>query len=207
MTILLDAALLLVSYLLGSVPPAFLVGKWLAGIDIRRHGSGNVGATNVLRTLGPGPSALVFALDFLKGFLPAWAAWQLSGSLLVGSLCGLATVVGHNWSVFLRFTGGKGVTSSVGVLFALLPVVGAVALGTGLAVIAVTRFVSLGSLAGAVVTAIGAILVWQLGGPAEPLAYCLIAPLLAFYRHRANIARLRSGTESRIGQRVSVGRQ
>ena len=206
MSYLLAGALLLASYLIGSVPPAFLVAKWVAGIDIRRHGSGNVGATNVLRTLGPGPSAAVFALDFLKGCIPAWVGWQLSGSLLVGSLCGVAAVCGHNWSVFLRFTGGKGVTTSLGAILVLLPLVGGIALLVGSAVIGVTRYVSLGSMVGAAVVVLGALVVVILGGPPEQLVYCLIVGPMTIYRHRDNIKRLLRGTESKLGQRVRIER-
>lgn len=206
MSYLLAGALVLASYVIGSVPPAFLVGKWVGGIDIRHHGSGNVGATNVLRTLGLGPSAAVFGLDFLKGCVPAWVGWQVSGSLLVASLCALAAVCGHNWSVFLRFSGGKGVTTSLGGVFVLLPLVGAVALSVGLILIAITRYVSFGSLVGAALVPIGGVAVVLLGGPPEPLVYCLVAGPMAIYRHRGNIRRLLSGTERKIGRRVNIER-
>jgi acyl phosphate:glycerol-3-phosphate acyltransferase len=205
MSYLLAGTLVLASYLIGSVPPAFLVGKWMGGIDIRRHGSGNVGATNVLRTLGVGPSIAVLALDFLKGFIPAWVGWQVSGSLLVASLCALAAVCGHNWSVFLHFTGGKGVTTSVGGIFVLSPLVGTVALATGLVLIAITRYVSLGSVVGAALVPIGGVVVVLLGGPPEILIYCLVAGPMTIYRHRGNIKRLLSGTERKLGQRAGTG--
>ncbi|MHB1130759.1 MAG: glycerol-3-phosphate 1-O-acyltransferase PlsY [Chloroflexota bacterium] len=204
MNLPLAAVLILASYLIGSVPPAFLLGKLLGGIDIRQYGSGNVGATNVLRTLGWGPSLVVFLLDLFKAALPTWVSWQISGSLLVAALAALAAVCGHNWPIFLRFAGGKGVTSSLGALLVLLPVVGLFVGLIGVAVIAVTRYVSLGSLVGAVLAPPAALVWYAFGGPGEPLLYCLVISPMGIYRHRANIRRLLAGTENKLGQRVAV---
>ena len=206
MNLPLAGALIIAGYLIGSVPPAFLMGKFVGGIDIRQHGSGNVGATNVLRTLGLGPSVVVFALDFFKGAAPTWLAWQLSGSLLVAALAALAAVAGHNWPVFLNFKGGKGVTTSLGALLVLLPVVGLLVLLAGVGLIAVTRYVSLGSVVAAVLLPFAAVAWVALGGPPESLVYCLVASPMGIYRHRANIRRLLAGTESKLGQRVAVRR-
>lgn len=193
------------SYLVGSIPFALIVGKLWKGIDIRRYGSGNVGATNALRTLGVGPSLIVFACDFAKGALPTWIGWHVGDSLLVGALCALAAVAGHNWSLYIRFTGGKGVTTSLGALFVLSPLAGLLITALGLGVIGVSRYVSLGSLIGAVAGPLLLLGMALLGSPFEPALYGFAAGLLVVLQHRANIGRLLAGKENRLGQKAEVG--
>ncbi len=202
MTIFLWLGLIALAYLAGAVPFALIVGRLLRGIDIRQHGSGNVGATNVLRTVGIGPSLVVFAFDFAKGAFPVWLALQLSGSLLAATLCALAAVAGHNWSVYIRFTGGKGVTTSLGALYVLSPPLAIVATIVGFAVIGLSRYVSLGSISAAAVTPVLALALYLAGGPGETLLYVLIASVLLIAQHRSNIKRLLAGKESRVGDKA-----
>jgi glycerol-3-phosphate acyltransferase PlsY len=192
----------LVFYLIGSVPTGYLMGR-ARGLDIRQHGSGNIGATNVWRVLGWKWGLPAFIADVLKGFLPLFllreymvadpGAWQ-SQLLLVP--CGLAAIIGHNYTPWLGFKGGKGIATSGGVLAALMPPVLAVAFALWAVLTLATRYVSVGSIAAA------ASLVplawffyrgqWILFGLA-----CLTG-VLAIYRHSSNIRRLLAGTESRI---------
>lgn len=184
-----------VGYLMGSIPFALLVGKLWAGVDIRRGGSGNVGATNLFRLTGWAPGLLAFLLDFGKGWVPALVAAQMGGPA-AGLLIGLAAVAGHNWSVYLRGRGGKGAATSLGVLFAVAPVGALVAVALFVVVVLATRYVSLGSMAAA---ASAPITLWLLGaGRAEILIAAGLTVILVL-RHRSNIARLLAGTENRTG--------
>ncbi|HHW27896.1 MAG TPA: glycerol-3-phosphate 1-O-acyltransferase PlsY [Firmicutes bacterium] len=191
LTVLLCA----LAYLLGSVPFGFLAAK-MAGLDITKQGSGNTGATNVLRTLGPKYAVPVLALDLAKGAVSAYAGLRLTGMGTLGALLvGAAAVAGHNWSVFLRFRGGKGVASSAGVILVAFPLLLLAALGVFVLIVAVTRYVSLGSLLGA----------WTAVALSFTSGYDLTAQipvtLLAAaitYQHRANIKRLLTGTELKI---------
>lgn len=188
--------LLLLAYLLGSLP----FSAWIArsqGVDLREVGSGNVGATNVLRALGPRWGALALALDAGKGALAIWlgasrglADWSL---LAVG----FAAILGHVFSFLLGFRGGKGVATSLGVFLALEPLGGLIALAVFAATVALTRWVSLGSLLGGL-TLVGVLVVRK--GPTAPTTlFALLAWVLLAVRHRANIQRILAGTESRIG--------
>lgn len=191
LTVLLCA----LAYLLGSVPFGFLAAK-MAGLDITKQGSGNTGATNVLRTLGPKYAIPVLVLDMAKGAVSAYAGLRLTGLGTLGALLvGAAAVAGHNWSVFLRFRGGKGVASSAGVILVAFPLLLLAALGVFVLIVAVTRYVSLGSLLGA----------WTAVALSFTSGYDLTAQipvtLLAAaitYQHRANIKRLLTGTELKI---------
>lgn len=195
-----------VSYLLGAVPFGFLVAR-AHGIDIRRAGSGNVGATNVFRTLGRGPGMLTFACDVLKGFLAAfaiplltarWAA--LDDRTALSLLCMFCVVAGHNWPVFLGFRGGKGVATSAGALLGLAPAAMGAAFFAWLLLFLTVRIVSVASLAAAFVAAAAA---WVLHGLADdsnvllPIALTILA-VVAIWRHKANIQRLFNGTERRF---------
>lgn len=193
----------LLAYLLGSLP----FGFWLAkarGTDLQKVGSGNTGATNVLRALGPAAAAPVLILDVGKGFFGAMLAGRLAAALggdpaLAGVLGGLAAFAGHNWSFLLRFTGGKGVSAAAGAALFLVPQVVLVAVAVFVATIAITRYVSLGSIL-AVLTFMVVIL---LGGhPPAVDAFAVVAAALIIYKHRANLRRLRSGTEAKFGQRL-----
>lgn len=202
----------LVSYLLGAVPTGYWAGRLLKGIDIREHGSKSTGATNVLRTLGKAPAALVLLIDLLKGAaavlftrwfyslpdaaLPAqiapadWLPWMIT-------LAALMAVLGHSRSIWIRFTGGKSAATGLGVLLAMCWPVGlGILLVFGLT-LAVSRIVSLGSIAAAVAAA-G--LMWLFGQPLAFQLTALIGGLFVVWRHQANIQRLIAGTEPRLGQ-------
>ena len=190
-------------YLVGSVPTGYLMGR-SRGLDIRQHGSGNIGATNVWRVMGRGWGLVAFAADFLKGFLllfllrnwpaqPEADSWPVQ-LLLV--LCGLAAIIGHNYTPWLGFKGGKGIATSGGVLAALMPPVLGVALALWIVATALTRFVSVGSILAA---ASLAPLAWFFY-PGQWVFFGLacLTGALAIWRHTSNIRRLLAGTESRI---------
>lgn len=195
---MLEAAAILISYLLGSVSFSILIAKWVKGIDIRNHGSGNAGATNTLRILGKGPAIAVFALDIAKG-----VAAVLLGKFMVGGdwlpvLCGLAAIVGHNWPVWFGFKGGKGIATTVGVIATLAFLPALIAGLIAIAVIALTRFVSLGSL---VFAALTPVFIWLMDRPYALLWASLVICAFAFVRHRSNIAKLMQGKENKLGAR------
>ncbi len=197
-TLLLSLSAALVSYLIGSVPAA----SWLArsrGVDIRKVGSGNSGATNVLRSLGKGPALLVAAFDILKGALAVWLARALDLPPEWVGLCGVAAVIGHNFSPFLGFRGGKGAATTFGTIAALDPVTGLGVFVLGVATMWLTRFVSAGSILGAVTAGI---LVVALGRPLWLMLSVLFLAALLIWQHRSNIERLTAGQESRIGEKV-----
>ncbi|MCA1809650.1 MAG: glycerol-3-phosphate 1-O-acyltransferase PlsY [Kiritimatiellia bacterium] len=196
------AAAGLLAYLAGAVPCGYLVAK-ARGVDIRTVGSGNVGATNVFRAVGKGWGVLTFFCDALKGFLPVWLLPPLlahmSGSVsepILALLCAVMAVAGHNWPVYLRFKGGKGVATSAGALLAIAPGATGVGVAVWLLVFLITRYVSMASISAAAAVA-GA--VWF---SSVPLITALMLNLLGaviIWRHRANIQRLRHGTELRAG--------
>jgi glycerol-3-phosphate acyltransferase PlsY len=189
-------------YLVGSVPTGYLLAR-SRGIDIRQHGSGNIGATNVGRVMGRNWGLLAFACDFLKGFLPLYlvrslafaegGSWSVSLLLVI---CGLAAIVGHNYTPWLGFKGGKGIATSAGVLGALMPCVLAVALSLWIIAVLLTRTVSIGSLLAAAVLPPAA--GWFYPGEWIYFGLATLAGGLATWRHRSNIQRLLAGTESRI---------
>ncbi len=185
----------IIAYLLGSVPNGLLLCRAIWHIDIREHGSRNIGATNVYRTLGKGPGALVFALDFLKGFLAVYIAMLLVGTPLSMVLGGIAAILGHSASVFLRFKGGKGVATGLGVIAMLMPAVTGVVFFAWLVIVLVTRYVSLGSIVGA---ALVPVLAFLFDCPTEYTVFGVLAAVLVIVRHHTNITRLLNGTESKI---------
>ena len=190
--------LVLAAYLLGSIPNGLLIAR-LKGIDLQKVGSGNIGATNVFRCVGKGWGIAAFVLDAVKGFVPAFFFPRLleTAPPWLGLACGIAAVAGHNWPVWLKFKGGKGVSTSAGMLLGIAPA----AVGIGFAVfaltVALTRFVSLGSILAAV--AVPAAYLWMNGADNRLLAGALVLMgLLVIVKHRANIGRLLKGTEPRI---------
>ena len=193
----------LVSYLIGSIPVGYIFGKAWKGIDIRQHGSGNLGATNVLRVLGPGPGAVVLALDILKGLVAITLVGDALGLIarIDRILLAVAAVAGHNWTVFLRFKGGKGIATSLGVLIGLtikIASIRPVLLITVLVWIGfflVTRIVSLASLAAAAALPLCMLLIPQ---PLEILALGIVFCVFVWGRHKANIQRLLQGQEPRL---------
>jgi len=189
------AAVLAGAYLLGSIPFSYLVAR-VGGVDVRTVGSGNVGATNVMRSVGKRAGAVAFALDFAKGALATLLALKTVGGAAFPSVAALVAVLGHMHPVWLRFRGGKGVATGAG---AFLPLAPAATLGAMLsfAVVAlVTRYASLGSIVGAFLLGVLAFLFGAL--PPIPWAAMLAAVLIAV-KHRENIRRLLAGTERRMG--------
>ncbi|WP_045215906.1 glycerol-3-phosphate 1-O-acyltransferase PlsY [Desulfonatronovibrio magnus] len=179
-------------YILGSLPFGLMIAQGFCRIDPRQHGSKNIGATNVARVCGFQYGLAVLILDILKGYLPILLAFSFSGSIVLVSLTGLAVVAGHMYSVFLYGKGGKGVATTVGVFLGLAPMATVWAIGICLAVIYLTGFVSLGSLA--LVTA--APVVFLLSGNFAYIIAALLLMGLVFWRHEENIHRLLSGEES-----------
>lgn len=222
-----------IGYLLGSFPTGYLVGR-RHGIDIREHGSGNIGATNVVRVLGKRPGFLVFFCDALKGLLAVRLAIFIAAAVrfphpievrdfiggklsvhylagvpapspqvmaLAGIIAGLACILGHNFPVWLRFRGGKGVATTIGVLLGLMPAAFAVAAVVWGVSFFVTRYVSLSSMFAAMSLPLAA---WWFTRAAGPMFwFSLVAALLIFVRHRANISRLLAGTEPRFARKKS----
>lgn len=189
------------AYLLGSFPSAYVAGRVFAGIDITQHGSGNVGGTNALRVLGPGPALLVAVFDVAKALLPTvWAQHLFGGNTWPTLLVALAAVLGHNYSLFLGGRGGKGIATTIGASIALFLRPLAVVVGIAVAVIAVTRYVSLGSLCLVVLLPPA---LWVSGASPVEIWFSVMLAILGIYRHRANIARLISGTENKLGSRKS----
>lgn len=190
-----------IGYLIGSISFSFLLGRLFQGIDIRKHGSGNAGATNTLRVLGIGPALLVLALDIGKGVLAVWVGWWIDPSvLLLPILSGIAAIVGHNWPVFFSFRGGKGIATMIGVVATLCFLPGLAAGAIGIASIFITRYVSLGSLLFAALLPVSLLL---FRSEPELVWFSLVLCALAFYRHRGNIVKIAKGTEHKISFRRS----
>lgn len=195
---------LLAAYALGSIPAAYLAGK-SRGIDLRKHGSGNLGATNVFRVLGPRVGVAVFLFDMLKGALPVLYFWRwvdpsIASPVIVQILCGIAAIAGHVRPLWLGFgRGGKGVATAGGVFLALAPVETSLALAAFAVTLLASGYVSLGSLVAA--TLLPVLLFIRDGARAPLFIVCAIVALFVFWTHRANIERLRQGTENRFGKR------
>lgn len=186
---------LVLSYLLGSIPNGLWLGRGLWNTDLRKYGSHNTGATNAWRTLGKFPGFLIFFLDMLKGLVSVWIGSVLVGTPAAMILCGILAIVGHSLSIFMQFHGGKGVATGLGVILMLMPVPTAIVFLVWLGIVAVTRYVSLGSI---VAAALVPVFAWLFGYSGEYIAFGVLAALLIIVRHHANIGRLLSGTESKI---------
>jgi glycerol-3-phosphate acyltransferase PlsY len=183
------------SYLAGSVPAGVVFSRLFRGIDVRKGGSGNIGSANVLRVAGPGPAALTLLFDAVKGFVPIFIAQRLGMPLWALLLAGVAAVVGHNWSIFLRGRGGKGIATSIGVLAAIAPLVTIIAVAVWIVVIIGSRYASLASL---LMMASVPVLLAVLGYTYTYWVFGAGLVLMAIYRHRGNITRLLRGTELKI---------
>ncbi len=194
MTIALFVALLVLAYLIGAIPFGLIVGRLAYGVDVREHGSGNVGTTNVFRVLGKKAGVAVFVLDVCKGFLPALVATLVFGPW-PATFIAAAPVVGHMYSVFLRGRGGKGVATGAGAVLALEPTVFLILFVTWLVLVFTVRIVSLASL---VVTASLPILLIVGDSPLPYVIAALLAAAIVFYAHRGNIKRLLHGEEHRF---------
>ena len=185
----------LLAYIIGSIPNGLIVSRVVAGIDIRQYGSHNIGATNVWRTLGKGPGAAVFLLDFIKGILGVFFGYLLVGTTFAMIFGGMAAIIGHSLPLFLGFHGGKGVATGLGVIAFLMPKVTIVVFLVWLAIVLVTRYVSLGSI---IAAALVPILAWLFSYPIEYFVFGLLAAVLIIVRHKTNIVRLLNGTENHI---------
>ena len=196
MTLLHSLVFVLVAYLFGALPIGLLVGCMVRGIDVRDYGSGNIGASNVWRTLGPLWGVVVFLADFCKGYFPALLAGRVHDvSPWLPVLVGLAAILGHNFSPFLKFKGGKGVATSLGVVYGLSPVAAALGFALWGVCLLVTRYISVSSMIAAVVTSL------LLIGLNRDLPHVLFAFLVASFvivKHRSNMARLKAGTEPKV---------
>jgi len=195
----LTALGVLAAYLIGAIPVGFLVARAAGGTDIRRTGSGNIGATNVLRTLGTGPALLTLVGDIVKGYLAVRAAGSIGSEAWAAAGGAVAAIAGNCWPVFLAFRGGKGVATGLGAFLALIPWAVAPAAVVWLAVTAISRYVSLASMLACLSLPAGALL---LGYPRAAAVAAAVAALIIVWRHRENIARLVSGTERRLGERA-----
>ena len=193
-------AAVVLAYFVGAIPVGYLVGRAFGIGDIRRQGSGNIGATNVLRTAGRMPAVLTLVGDVLKGAaaVALAAAWS-GGDRRAAAAASVAVIVGNCWSVFLRFRGGKGGATGLGAFLTLAPWATAPAALVWLAVVATFRYVSLGSVMAAACVPLGALVL----GYSQPVVVaCLLGAGIVVARHHANITRLMAGTEPRLGQAV-----
>jgi len=205
MNVFMIISVLLSAYFIGSLPFGYLAGKLIKDIDLRQVGSRNVGATNVFRVVGILPGIAVLLLDVSKGFLSVHLAnlFNLGGSMrvspqtfnLVRIWAGLAAIGGHNWTIFLKFRGGKGVATGCGVSLGLVPLPTLVSLTIFSVVVALTRYISLGSIAAVLAFPLNCLLFRE---PLILVFFASIASLVVLARHQANIKRLIAGTENRI---------
>lgn len=193
------------AYVVGATPFGYLAGK-MRGIDIRRHGSGNIGATNVLRVLGKPVGIAVLVLDLLKGLLPVLLAQSASSSSAIHIATALAAILGHNYTFWLGFKGGKGIATTAGAILPLMPwaLLAAVVVWT-IALLA-SHYVSVASIAAAVAVPSTLVVQGLVTGRWDPavLGFALIVATLAIWKHRSNIQRLRRGEENRIGKKPSA---
>jgi acyl phosphate:glycerol-3-phosphate acyltransferase len=188
-----------IGYFIGTIPTGYLVAK-ARGIDIQKVGSGNIGATNILRSVGVVPAIIVVLLDPLKGFLATLFPILFLQSSWTIALAGFATVLGNNFNVFLKMRGGKGIATSLGVFMAIDPVVTLLSMVIGISTIALGRFVSLGSIIGLMCPPL---MLLARGNFQFPYFYLAVAlSVLAIWRHRENIGRLAKGVERRLGEKV-----
>jgi len=192
----MDALLILLAYLIGSLPFAVIISRLYGLEDPRSHGSGNPGATNVLRTGSKSAALLTLLGDAAKGWLAVWLARHFSGESATIAAAGLAAFIGHIFPVFLKFRGGKGVATALGVLLGFHPVLALTALGTWVVVAGATRYSSLAAMAAAVEAPFAA---WMFSEQRELTIAAGLMSVLLVWRHRANLVRLLAGTESQIG--------
>ena len=193
--------ILSLSYLLGSIPFSYLVAR-RRGVDVRRVGSGNVGATNVMRNVGTAAGLAAFALDFLKGMAASGLALRFSPQEPLPAMAAVAAVLGHMYPVWLRFRGGKGVATGAGAFLPLAAVPTAAGLLAFAVVLAATRYASIASISGTIALAA---LAFLLGYPESVAEAAAVSGLLIVWKHRANLKRVAEGTESRIGTKGRSG--
>jgi len=195
--VILPIVVVLLSYLLGSIPFSYLVARsW--GVDVRRVGSGNVGATNVMRSAGKAAGLAAFVLDFLKGLAAAAGAKYVSPEGPLPAVAAVTAVLGHMYPVWLRFRGGKGVATGAGAFLPLAPLPTALGLVGFTLVLVATRYASIASIVGTMTLAV---LAFLLGYPASVARAAAAAGLIILWKHRGNLDRLAKGTESRVGSK------
>lgn len=194
---------LIIAYVIGSFPTSYILTKLIKGIDIREHGSKNPGATNVFRVVGPIPGISVFLIDALKGFIPVFISLKYIPNLniLVPIGIGLLVIIGHMWTVFLKFKGGKGVATGAGVFFALLPFPTAIAFASFWIIVLITRYVSISSMSAAVILTASAII---LKSQKELIIFATLIALIVIVKHKSNIKNLIAGKEYKFGQKKSM---
>ena len=192
------------AYVIGSIPFGLIVGRLVGAVDVREYGSGNIGASNVMRTVGRKAGIVVLALDVLKGALPVWAAVTFLESPLAVAGVAVFAVAGHIWPVFLGLKGGKGIATTLGVLIALDWRVALLLFAAWAVCLAATRYISLSSM---IAAALLPFVIWSFGDPWEYVAGCALISLFAIWRHKSNIVRLRSGTEYKFGEWAGTERR
>jgi len=190
--------LILAAYVLGSIPTSYLVGR-LKGIDLRQHGSGNLGGTNAYRVMGAAAAVPVVVVDVGKGFVPAYffPLWDGTAAPDLALVYGVSAIAGHVWSVFVRFQGGKGVATGGGVIIALAPTSALISLLVWIGFVTLTGYVSLGSLAAATLVPVTA---WLTDESSSTVVFCAVMALFVWWTHRDNIRRLMRGEENRFGK-------
>lgn len=187
--------IIVVSYVVGSIPSGLLLGKYIWHVDLRQHGSRNIGATNAWRTLGKFPGFLIFVADLCKGMFGVYLGMMLADTAIAMILGGIMAIVGHSASIFLKLKGGKGVATGLGVLVMLMPSVSAIVFVAWLIIVLISKYVSLGSIIAAALVPILALI---MGKPYEFVIFGVLAAVFVIYRHKSNIDRLLSGTENKI---------
>lgn len=198
MDLAVTSALVIGAYLLGSIPFALVIGRGIYHTDVRNYGSGNIGTTNVFRVLGMKAGIMVFAGDFLKGFIPTFIATRFSlfgSAALVPVIVAGAAIVGHTWSIFLRGKGGKGVATGGGAIVALMPLLFLVGFAMFWLMLLLGRFVSFASLCSALTLSV---MVIATGQPTPYTVFTLSGTAVIFYAHRSNIRRLLRGRENEV---------
>ena len=197
------------SYLVGAIPWGLLIGRWSQGVDIRNTGSGNIGSSNVLRSIGVKQAVLVLILDVAKGTISVLVARALADDADLTTLqtsylevsAAIAALVGHNWPIYLKFKGGKGVATGLGGMLGLFPIGGVIVFLISISLMRITRYISLGSIIGVPLGGISLVLFGYLGEISAVYGiYGGAASIIIVGRHRANIVRLLAGTETRLGQ-------
>lgn len=187
------------SYILGSVNSAIIVSRLLKNVDIRKLGSGNAGMTNVLRNFGKGYAVLVIVGDALKGVIAVLIGRYIAGNE-IGAMCaGFAAIVGHNWPIFFQFKGGKGILTSAVVILMVTPKIGLVVIGISILIMVLTGYVSLGSVIGCILYPV--LVIIKNPHDLELIVFAIALGLLAIFRHKGNIKRLMTGTESKFGKK------
>ena len=194
------ASVLVIAYLLGSVPWGYMLILWRQGVDIREQGSGRTGMTNVLRTAGAKIAALVLLLDMGKGLLSVYLAQQVIGTTQGEVAAGLLALAGHNWPVFLQFRGGRGILAGFGGLWIMAPLAAAIAAAVMVVITLITRYVSLGNIVGVLIAFVVTVaLAWMGKSSSGYAAYTLVGGVIIIWQHRDNIQRILAGNERRLG--------